>query len=311
MEKTQSLENFFQSILIGNDDVAKADRPFYIFERNEFIGQMDLPYMRRDFYKISLVKGAFTFYYADRYIETSENTLLFINPKTPFSWKLDEDQSGYCCIFTEEFLNSFEYVKDYPLFNAGDDPAIDLSEEDVETLTNIFLKMFEEFNSDFIYKFDVLRTLVLELIYTALKMQPLQKKLINDSNASQRIVNHFMELLEKQFPIASVSQQVKIRFPIDYADHLSVHINHLNRALKEITGYTTTQNIAQRLLKEARILLQHTDWNISEIGWCLGFEDLPHFINFFKKRTKVTPKAFRQQVEFNNSSNILVNTKNE
>jgi AraC-like DNA-binding protein len=73
-----------------------------------------------------------------------------------------------------------------------------------------------------------------------------------------------------------------------------VHVNHLNRSLKEITGKTTSQLIRERVIREAKALLMHTDWNISEIAWCLGFEELPHFINYFKKDALLTPKAFRQ-----------------
>lgn len=41
------------------------------------------------------------------------------------------------------------------------------------------------------------------------------------------------------------------------------------------------------------ILLKQTNWNINEIAWCLGFEELSHFINFFKKNVQVSPKNYR------------------
>jgi AraC-like DNA-binding protein len=91
-------------------------------------------------------------------------------------------------------------------------------------------------------------------------------------------------------------QQVKFRSPTEFASQLAVHVNHLNRALKEVTGKTTSQLIAERIVQEARALLKHTDWNISEIAWCLGFEELPHFINFFKKNAQITPKSFRMAI---------------
>ena len=76
---------------------------------------------------------------------------------------------------------------------------------------------------------------------------------------------------------------------------MSVHVNHLNRALREISGKTTTKLIAERIVQEARSLLRHTTWNIGEVAWCLGFEERSHFINFFKKNTDVSPGAFRNQ----------------
>jgi len=75
---------------------------------------------------------------------------------------------------------------------------------------------------------------------------------------------------------------------------LSVHVNHLNRAVKEVTGKTTTAHIGDRIINEAKALLKHTDWNISEIAYGLGFEYPAYFNNFFKKQTQTNPTAFRQ-----------------
>jgi AraC-like DNA-binding protein len=71
-------------------------------------------------------------------------------------------------------------------------------------------------------------------------------------------------------------------------------VNHLNKVLKETTGKTTTEIIASRINQEAKILLKQTPWNISEIAYSLGFEEVAHFSNFFKKHTKVSPAAFRR-----------------
>ena len=59
------------------------------------------------------------------------------------------------------------------------------------------------------------------------------------------------------------------------------------------TGKTTTEIISGRVLQEAKILLKQTDWNISEIAWSLGFEQLSNFSNFFRKHTAQAPHSFR------------------
>jgi AraC-like DNA-binding protein len=53
--------------------------------------------------------------------------------------------------------------------------------------------------------------------------------------------------------------------------------------------------ISERIISEAKALLQHTDWNISEIAFALGFEYPTYFNNFFKKITGVNPRSFRLQ----------------
>ena len=55
----------------------------------------------------------------------------------------------------------------------------------------------------------------------------------------------------------------------------------------------TNANVALRVLQEAKALLKHTDWNISEVAYGLGFEEPAHFNNFFKKHTRLRPTEFR------------------
>ena len=112
-------------------------------------------------------------------------------------------------------------------------------------------------------------------------------------NAASRVSSLFLELLERQFPIDSPTLVLKLKNPADYAASLSVHINHLNRSVKEVTGKTTTAHIASRIIREAKALLQHTDWNISAIAYSLGFEYPSYFTLFFKKNTGLAPTQLR------------------
>jgi AraC family transcriptional regulator, transcriptional activator of pobA len=184
-------------------------------------------------------------------------------------------------------------LKNYPLFQPSGNPIVPISKELAESSKTLFLRMFDEINSDFTFKYDVIRNLVFEMIHLALKTHPITTSLYNNSNATIRVSSLFMELLERQFPIESLSQQISFRSPSEFAKQLNVHVNHLNRALKETTGRTTSQIIAEKVAQEGRILLKQTNWNINEIAWCLGFEESSHFINFFKKTVQLSPKNYR------------------
>jgi AraC-like DNA-binding protein len=152
--------------------------------------------------------------------------------------------------------------------------------------------MYRELSSEYAYKYDLLRNYVLELIHFGQKLQP-ASTLYTTHNASARVSSLFIELLERQFPIESPNQKLVLRTAKDFADRLSVHVNHLNKVLKEHTGKTTTNLISTRVAQEAKILLKQTNWNISEIAYALGFEDVAHFSNFFKKQTSLSPVEFR------------------
>jgi AraC-like DNA-binding protein len=126
-----------------------------------------------------------------------------------------------------------------------------------------------------------------------MKMQPSAKIYMQPINASQRISMLFLELLERQFPIDHSHQRVALRGASDFAAQLNVHVNHLNRAVRETSQKTTTQIIAERVLRETKILLKHTAWPVADISHALGFTEVTHFDNFFKKHVQLSPLKFR------------------
>ena len=271
---------------------------FNVFNYQDFIGPepKPVPYSRREYYKISFLIGSIRYFYADKTVEVKNAALAFANPMIPYNWeRLSENQSGHFCVFTEEFFTNFGTIRDYPIFQPGSTPIYEVDPGDIEEINRFYLQMIEEINSDYAYKYDLIKTLVIQLIHKAIKLKPAEASLYSHSTANDRISSLFSELLERQFPIESPIQRMKLRTPNDFANNLSVHINHLNRALKATMGQTTSQLISSRIMQEARILLRHTNWQISEIGYCLGFEEPSHFISFFKKTENVTPRLYRTQ----------------
>jgi AraC family transcriptional activator of pobA len=253
-------------------------------------------YSRKDFYKISLTSGKYVFHYADRSFETNETILFFGNPRIPYSCEIVRPTiDGYACLFTEEFLKSSERSESLmhsPLFKIGGTPILTLSKEQKKSIADIFLKMIAEQDSDYAFKDELIRNYLNLIIHEALKMHP-SESYSKNKNAAQRITSVFLELLERQFPIESTERPLEIKTAQDFANHLAVHVNHLNSSVKEITGKPTTAHIADRLVSEAKALLQHTDWTIAEIAYALGFEYPTYFNNFFKKKTGQIPKSVR------------------
>lgn len=298
MEKTQTLEEFYRAKQLPvPEGLEKEIGHFNVFNAARFVGMNPdpLPYSRRDFYKVALISGRNRYSYADKVIEVEDNAILFANPQVPYQCDhLAMQQGGYFFVFTEAFFRQFTSIKlpEYPVFKPGGNPVVHLPQEQVPAVRELFEKMLAEKDSDYAYKYDLLRNYALELIHIGLKLQPLTE-VQHHSNASSRISVMFSELLERQFPIESPVQQVNFRTAIDFATQLSVHVNHLNKALKDTTGKSTSELISERFVQEAKTLLRHTDWNVSEIGYCLGFQEPAHFNNFFKKKTLVTPRAFR------------------
>lgn len=256
------------------------------------------PYLRRDFYKIMLIKGDSVFHYADKSLEVKGVALMFFNPEVPYKFeRRSDDTSGYFCIFKEGFFSDHlrSSLKNLPVFALDARAAYLLDDDHEKLIRDIFVKMRQEITSDYAFKYDLIRSYVTELIHQAMKLQP-SAQLYQQTDANARITAVFRDLLERQFPIDSHTQQFKLRSATDFAQQLNVHVNHLNRAIKTTTGKTTTMLIMERLLNEAKALLAHTDWNVAEIGYCLGFDEAANFNHFFKKHTATTPSAYRQQM---------------
>lgn len=301
MVKNTSLDDFYKRNGAPLPDrIAQEIGHFNVFETEKLFNKQDgsriMPYSRRAYYKISWLRGNSRAEYADKVINVKGNALLFATPKIPYNWVPENtDQTGMFCVFTPDFFwpaKSGLILDELPIFQPGCAPVFELSVEQVPEVEYIFRKMYREIGADYKYKYDLLRNLVLELIHYGQKLQPISA-LSNAQNASERISALFIELLERQFPLESTHHRLNLRSANDYADRLAVHINHLNKVLKEVTGKTTTNLIGNRIVQEAKILLKQTEWSIAGIGYVLGFDDLAQFSNFFKKNTGLTPTSFR------------------
>jgi AraC family transcriptional regulator, transcriptional activator of pobA len=273
---------------------------FNVFDSAKFYfsgkSKSEMTYNRRLYYKISLIKGKNLVEFAGKTVMIEKQGILFATPKIPYRYiPHNEEQSGYFCVFTKEFLSKSKIgllVDDFPIYQPNSDFVYQLNDAQYLEIEAIFKKMDTELSSDYAFKYDLLRNYVMELIHAGQKLKPMESNTV-PTNAASRISSLFIELLERQFPIESDSQVIQLKAPLDFAKVLGIHINHLNKVLKETTGRNTTEIINGRITEEAKILLKQTQWNVSEIAFTLGFEEVAYFSNFFKKQTSISPLKFR------------------
>lgn len=300
MPEVETIEQFYQSKYGWIPDNLKNEMGhFNVFKLDPFVGENarpgPCPYRRRDFYKITLAIGNGVLHYPDKSVEVKEQALVFSNPLMPYRWeRLDTIESGFFCVFNHHFFHKYGDLSRYPVFQTAGPHVFELEKEQIEQVKSLYEKMFEEIDSDYVFKYDVLRNLVFELTHLCLKIKSCINLNPHPINASTRISTLFLELLERQFPIDDNHQKVNLRSASDFAAQLNVHVNHLNRAVKETASKTTSQVVAERILQEAKVLLRQSTWNISEIAYALGFAETTHFNNFFKKHTGDSPLKFRK-----------------
>jgi AraC-like DNA-binding protein len=252
---------------------------------------------RRDFYKMGLVSGNMTLNYGGKIVELKDNVLFFVNPNVPHSIVSRQNNiSGYACLFTETFVTGRERIdilKHSPLCNTDAHPVVKLNKEQAAFVKSLFERMMAVHTENSNYRNEILRSSIELILHEALRIAPAPNS-TQQTNGINRVTHLFIGLLERQFPVESPAEPLKLRTAHDFAKQLSVHVNYLNKAVKTVTGKPTSVHIAERIVAEAKALLQYTDWGTAEIAYALGFEYPTYFNNYFKRLTGTTPKAIRQ-----------------
>ncbi|WP_052257223.1 AraC family transcriptional regulator [Flavobacterium sp. AED] len=283
-EKSYTIQNDVETFHIL--DLSIADNPLFSFEYN-----------RKVFYTATLLQGEYRLEFEDRNIDVSGNSLLFTTTKIPFGVHATGlGYAGISCVFKEEFItksNSGYRLLEFPIYKPGRQNIYSLTDDQTKDFIDIYSKVFDETQGNSVFKNNLQRTYLLEIIFNAQKLAPVNS-FVKTNNTTEVIACSFIRLLESQFPIESPQNAIKFKTSKDFADSLSLHPNYLNRQVKLAKGRTVSEIIAARLVQEAKILLKLTNWHIAEISFALGFEEPSHFNLFFKKHTNGSPTDYRK-----------------
>jgi AraC-like DNA-binding protein len=80
----------------------------------------------------------------------------------------------------------------------------------------------------------------------------------------------------------------------EYATLMHITPKHLSQFVKQASGKNALTFINDRLMAEAKTLIQYTQLDMAEIAYQLNFSDPANFGKFFKKHAGQTPMAFRK-----------------
>jgi AraC-like DNA-binding protein len=78
-----------------------------------------------------------------------------------------------------------------------------------------------------------------------------------------------------------------------FADRLGISERHASRLFREWIGTSFQEHVAGLRLERAKRLLATTDLSITEVAMEAGWRSLSHFNSVFRRRTALTPGAYR------------------
>lgn len=213
-------------------------------------------------------------------------TIIYQSPNQVHRALRVENINGFILTISNENLNA-DYLKLLQR-NTPIEPLTLCSRTDLHIIQACFLlcrKLFDR-KEDKLYHLqlkDSCNTLV------ALFMSQFFKESKPAEKLSRFEIVHkgFTELLEQNF--------VRIKRPSDYAATLNISVAYLNECVKNVTGFSVSHHIQQRIILEAKRLLYHSDKSVKEVAIELGYDDYPYFSRLFARVTGMTALSFRNK----------------
>jgi AraC family transcriptional regulator, transcriptional activator of pobA len=264
---------------------------FFIFRFDELSkgSGLKMPPYQKDFYQVSLILNADNAEIGinEQENKSLENTLYFLSPDHIFSWQRNLNTTGFVVYFKTEFLNFFNgnFKTDFSFFDLSQTNFLALENPIAIDLANDFDKLYKEFYTPNAYRVQILQSFLLSLLFKCKSLQETTKTEQIIPSKKQNLVFRFQNLVSNCY---LTKKQVG-----DYTEQLFVSANTLNQTIKEITGKTAKEIIAEKIIQEAKKLLHYTTDDIAQIAYNMGFEEPTHFIRFFKNQTLITPKEYR------------------
>lgn len=247
------------------------------------------PY-RGEYYKISLclqgsavLKANLTTYHIE------PGCLVLATPEVIKEWgAISDDYETLSVFFTKDFITKHNATTGKLHFLvAPPSYVLPLGTADAAAIA-ASLRFFEQkYYAANAQRDNILRNILTGLLYEigALYDQHPAPRRVGQPR-SQQLADAFRQLVQ-----ANCASVRSVSF---YAATLCITPKHLTELVKEATGRTASDWIAEAVVLEAKALLQNPALPVQQVAASLQFADQFAFSRFFKKSTGLSPTAYRQ-----------------
>lgn len=267
---------------------------FFINSLNRF--DLDYPLIkdsfRANFYMVLVLnKGKYSICINEHEFSDVDKCIYVLKPGDIVRMQFNGSCEGFFIGFEESFFSQRYHenvLRYFDCFQMNSIPQ-QVMDDFISIKVNMLVESMKgEYHSDRMYRIKVLRSylniLLCELQYLGNVADVLHMEYAKPSS-NDRILA-FFDLVEEHFKMAKT--------PSFYAEKLCVTPNYLNKLCKQERGVTAGHVVRQRIVVEAKRLLQFSSYNINEIARELCFESTSYFVTFFKKQEGITPESYRK-----------------
>jgi len=271
------ISEFTKQQTAGNDKLI-----YNIIEGEKHI---DKPH-KHDFFIIVLfenAKGIHEIDFVNHRISDKEIHLLF--PGQVHKWDIQPNSQGYQLMIDKVFFEHFSTFFRFSITNYISYPVFPLNDSVYKLLKYEFDAIKNEMLSENpLQEIIYARASVIAAIISKKAEKYFQSTKIHQTNPK---LSDFSKLIDIHY-----KDEKSVVF---YASLLNISSNYLNILCKKNLQISATRLIQERVILEAKRLLQSTELTIKEIAYDLGFVDHAYFSNFFKNQTGITPTQFREK----------------
>lgn len=281
----------------------QPDKPqFAIHDLNDYINRHQddttKPHIH-SFYQIIWFKYGSGKHFVDfRSYDVIDNTIFFIAKNQVHYFDKTTDYKGILLHFNEAFLVRKESETDFFLkcnlfSNLYQQPSCAIGKEIENILDEYILQIQREFgNTDEFGREELLRaslkSFLIQIQRERNTLDEAQSSIPFAPNEKRMQLITFVNLIDENYNKGLTVSE--------YARLLLVSSRTLSDLTHQLLNKTPSQMIQERIILEAQRLLLHSDLNVNQIGYRLGFDDPSYFVKYFKKHTEISPTEFRKSV---------------
>ena len=203
---------------------------------------------------------------------TDELDGYFLFCETNFYNNIIEKDPNMQDVFQRNILDTYIY------FN--------ITEAKISELLGIITQIEKTISQPHIYKKEMLSFLVHLAQMHINELIDSTSNELHDMKHKENIFKIFIHLASNNF-----KRERQINF---YADRMNITSTYLSRIVREVSGNTVCGYLQSFLYSEACKMLKMTDKTIGEISTELKFNDQSAFTKFFKQKSGISPKAYRE-----------------